>query len=98
MQKTQTVQTDTSQNHLLLSKRHVDVFFCARCCHKVLSLIIKLVVAGVTISHQFRCGLILETNVSQKWKNTAPSCLLTLLIYVCMDAFRHVQLEVIAQY
>lgn len=39
------------------------MFFCAQCCHEVLPFVIKLVVAGLSISYQFRRRLILETNV-----------------------------------
>lgn len=46
-----------------MSEWHIAVFFCAQCCHKVLPLVIKLVVAVLSISDQFRCRLMLETNV-----------------------------------
>lgn len=63
LQKTHTVQTDSAANYVLVRERHIDVFFCAQCCHEMLPLIVKLVVAGLSISHQFRHWLILETNV-----------------------------------
>lgn len=54
--------TGTTHGNLLVSEWHVDVFFCAHCCHDVLPFVIKLVVAVLSISHQFRCGLMLERN------------------------------------
>lgn len=54
--------TGTTHDNLLVSEWHVDVFFCAHGCHDVLPFVIKLVVAGLSISHQFRCGLVLERN------------------------------------
>lgn len=62
MQKTHTTQIDTTQNYLHVSERHIDVFFCTQCCHEVLPLVIKLVVTGLSICHQVRRGLILETD------------------------------------
>lgn len=38
----------------------VDVFFCAHCCHEVLPLVMKMVVAALSACDQFRQGLMLE--------------------------------------